>query len=158
MFRPPNKWWLFSLAVVGVSFLAYAVFKQQAWEAWREMLDGPFYGTNYLGNASGEPVSSLPVPSGGSLRVHWSPDTHQFTITHQLATSNVWSRVLLAERITSEGSVRRTEIREFELRSLRRTREGYEVLFSGEWFPGGREKGLLLLGPDLSFRAFYLDW
>jgi hypothetical protein len=150
---------LVALLVLGAIILGWFAFKQFAFARWEATLVGPFYGSNYVGRVENAPVSTLNLPSGGSLEINRTKDFDApLLVLRSASGSNVWSRLLIPEDIASDGSKRRGQIKEIKLQWIRYDRSGFKVYVLCDWNWGGQEAGLVYLKPDLTFEHFSLGW
>ena len=144
------------IAMLGASILGIRSCQRAGWEA---TLRGPYVGMPFTGDLTNPPVSVLLVPHYGKLEVHeFAAQTAPVLALRSDAGAVQWSRWLVPERRSGDGSVERAGVRELRLQRLERDRDGHEIFFTCVWDWGGREGGLIDLDSRYAFKSFKISW
>jgi hypothetical protein len=120
-------------------------------------MSGPFEGEPYLTEIITSPSSSLPLPSGSSLSVHWeASSTNPIVALRRAAGTLAWAQVLLPQRKSDTKPM--GHITRLSLHNIKTATNGFKVKVYCYWTGGGDEFGLIYLDQDYKFQHFALSW
>ena len=153
----PGRWRLICVtgAAVVLGLFALRSFSFRMWEA---TLNGPYTGAPFTDVLPSHPVSSLEMDQDCRLSVYEIADMTAPVVVFFRGGEMVWSRVLVPQRESSDGRVETARLWDMQLLKLLELDGRPAVEFRCEWDWGGRERGLIYLGADYSFRHFRVSW
>lgn len=147
------------LLLLGAAVASWFAIKAFAFNQWEATLVGPFYGSNYVGQLEGLPVSLLNLQNGIILQIYRVPNCNDPILNLRSALgSNIWSRLLIPEDVASDYSKRHGQIMDIKLIRIYQHKAGYKVYMTCNWNWGGKEAGLIYLDHNFSFQSFSLGW
>jgi hypothetical protein len=124
---------------------------------WEQTLLGPFSGEPFKGELSTKASSSVQLPSGFVLDVHWEEGIKDPIIRLREAKgTSLWTRVLIPRLEGQEEP--RGHITALTLTEVKRANEGVKVMVLCDWTGGGKERGIVYLDTNYVFRSFALGW
>jgi hypothetical protein len=124
---------------------------------WERTLAGPFSGEPFTGEVKTQASSSVEVPPGFVLDVHWEEATKDPIIRlRQTKGTSVWARVLVPRVEGQEQPSGR--ITSLTLTEVKTASDGFKVILSCDWTGGGKERGIIYLNANHTFRSFALGW
>ena len=155
----PKKIIVSVLVAIFVIASGVAGLRSCAQKFWGDTLHGPYLGRDYTNTIPDKPSSTLAVPEKATIEIYEIENSNNPVLVTRGGNGQVISRVqLIPEQKDSKGQIQTTFIKNLELRSVKRGRDGYKVFFSCFWGWGSKEGGIIYLNTDLSFKEMSISW
>jgi hypothetical protein len=125
---------------------------------WEGLLFGPYAGRPYTAALPSIPNSTLRLAADTQAELYDVPDTSAPVLVLRRGGAVQWSRLLLPERVLSDGTNETAAVREARFQKAIVSASAIRLRFTCDWDWGGQEAGLIYLHPDYSFDHFGISW